>query len=86
MIILGAKIGIYILIAAFMLVLIRLIKGPSIPDRVIALDLLAFISLGIVLMVMIITGKTQYLDIVIVLSLVLFIASVAIAKYLTKGG
>jgi multicomponent Na+:H+ antiporter subunit F len=86
MIILGAKIGIYILIGAFILVLIRLIKGPSIPDRVIALDLLAFISLGIILMIMVITGKTQYLDVIIVLSLVLFIASVAIAKYLTKGG
>lgn len=86
MIVLGAKIGIYILIASFILVLIRLIKGPSIPDRVIALDLLAFISLGIILMVMVITDKKQYLDIVIVLSLVLFIASVAIAKYLTKGG
>ena len=86
MIVLGAKIGIYILIASFMLVLIRLIKGPSIPDRVIALDLLAFISLGIIIMIMVITDKKQYLDIIIVLSLVLFIASVAIAKYLTKGG
>jgi multicomponent Na+:H+ antiporter subunit F len=86
MIILGAKIGIYILIGAFILVLIRLIKGPTIPDRVIALDLLAFISLGIILMIMVMTGKTQYLDVIIVLSLVLFIASVAIAKYLTKGG
>ena len=76
----------YIMIAAFILVLVRLIKGPSIPDRVIALDLLAFISLGIILMIMIITGKKEYMDVVIVLSLVLFIASVAIAKYLTKGG
>jgi multisubunit Na+/H+ antiporter MnhF subunit len=35
---------------------------------------------------MIITGEKEYLDIVIVISLVIFIATVAIAKFLTKGG
>ncbi len=86
MIILGAKIALYILIASIFIILIRLYKGPSIPDRVIALDLLAFVALGIVLLVMIITGQKEYLDIVIVISLVIFIATVAIAKFLTKGG
>lgn len=86
MIVLGAKIALYILIASIFLILVRLSKGPSIPDRVIALDLLAFIALGIILLVMIITGQKEYLDIVIVISLVIFIATVAIAKFLTKGG
>jgi multicomponent Na+:H+ antiporter subunit F len=86
MIVLGAKIALYILIASIFLILIRLYKGPSIPDRVIALDLLAFVALGIILLVMIITGQKEYLDIVIVISLVIFIATVAIAKFLTKGG
>ena len=86
MIILGAKIALYILIASILLVLIRLMKGPSLADRVIALDLLAFTALGIVLLEMIITGKKEYLDIVIVISLVVFIATVAISKYLPKGG
>lgn len=86
MIVLGAKIALYILIASLFLVLIRLLKGPSLPDRVIALDLIAFIALGIILLIMIITGQKEYLDIVIVISLVIFIATVAIAKFLTKGG
>ena len=86
MVILGAKIALYILIISIFIILIRLYKGPSIPDRVIALDLLAFVALGIVLLVMIITGEKEYLDIVIVISLVIFIATVAIAKFLTKGG
>lgn len=86
MIILGAKIALHMLIASFILVLIRLMIGPSLPDRVIALDLLAFTSLGIVLLEMIISGQKEYLDIVIVISLVLFLATVAISKYLMKGG
>jgi len=85
MILLGAKIALYILIGAFILGLIRLIKGPELADRVIALDLLAYISAGMILLTMVITGKKQYMDIVIILSLVVFIATVAIAKYLTKG-
>ena len=86
MIVLGAKIASYILIASFFLIMVRLLKGPSLPDRVISLDLLAFVALGIILLNMIITGEEEYLDIVIVISLVIFIATVAIAKYLTKGG
>jgi len=85
MIILGAKIALFILIASFFLIMVRLLKGPTLPDRVISLDLLAFVALGIVLLNMIITGELEYLDIVIVISLVIFIATVAIAKYLTKG-
>lgn len=86
MIILGAKIALYILIASILLILIRLYKGPSLHDRVIAIDLLAFTALGITLLVMIITGKQEYMDVVIIISLVIFIATIAIAKYLTKGG
>ena len=86
MIVLGAKIALYILIISFILVIIRLVKGPTLPDRVVALDLLAFITMGIVLLTMIITGKKEYMDIVIVMSLIVFIATVAISKYITKGG
>jgi multicomponent Na+:H+ antiporter subunit F len=86
MIVLGAKIALYILIASILLILIRLYKGPSLHDRVIAIDLLAFTALGITLLVMIITGKQEYMDVVIIISLVIFIATIAIAKYLTKGG
>lgn len=86
MILLGAEIALYILIASMLLILVRLFIGPSLPDRIVALDLLAFNALGITLLVIILTGKTAYLDIVIVISLVVFIATVAISKYLTKGG
>jgi multicomponent Na+:H+ antiporter subunit F len=86
MIVLGAKIAVYILLAATLFILVRLLKGPTLPDRIVALDLLAFTALGIVLLIMIITGQKEYLDIVIIISLVVFMATVAIAKYLTKGG
>lgn len=86
MVAIGAEITLYILILSFLLGLIRLVKGPALADRVVTLDLLAFIAMGIVLLIMVITGKKEYMDIVIVGSLIVFIATVTISKYLTKGG
>lgn len=85
MIVLGAQIALYILIASAFLALLRLVKGPSLPDRIIALDLMAFIMLGMAILIMIITGQKAYIDIVIVISLLVFLATLSIAKYLTKG-
>lgn len=84
MIILGAKIAIYLMIFSIILVLIRLWKGPDLPDRVVAFELLAFIALGIILLIMVITGRKEYLDIVIIISLVVFIATIAVSKFITK--
>ncbi|MFP4018873.1 MAG: monovalent cation/H+ antiporter complex subunit F [Bacteroidales bacterium] len=84
MIILGAKIAIYLMILSIILVLIRLWKGPDLPDRVVAFELLAFIALGIILLIMVITGRREYLDIVIIISLVVFIATIAVSKFITK--
>ncbi|MFO8236020.1 MAG: monovalent cation/H+ antiporter complex subunit F [Bacteroidales bacterium] len=85
MIVIGAQIAVYIMILAIILVLIRLWKGPDLPDRVVAFDLLAFMALGIILLIMIITGSKEYLDIVIIISLVVFISTIAVSKFLTKG-
>lgn len=84
MVVLGAKIAVYLMILSIIMVLIRLWKGPDLPDRVVAFELLAFIALGIILLVMVITGRREYLDIVIIISLVVFIATVAVSKFITK--
>ena len=86
MILIGTQIALYILVLSFLLVLIRLVKGPTLPDRVIALDLMAFVALGMVILIMVITKRKEYMDIVIVGSLIVFIATISISKYLTKGG
>jgi len=86
MILIGTQIALYLLVLSFLLVLIRLVKGPTLPDRVIALDLMAFVALGMVILIMVITDRKEYMDIVIVGSLIVFIATISISKYLTKGG
>lgn len=64
---------------------IRLVRGPSLPDRVVALDLMATLVIGIVAVYSIATGRSAYLDVAIILALIAFLGTVAFAYYLQRG-
>jgi multicomponent Na+:H+ antiporter subunit F len=70
-----------LLIAAFVTV-IRLLRGPTLPDRVLALDLLTTLGIAIIGVFAVRTGFMLYLDIAIALGLVGFLATVAFARYI----
>lgn len=70
--------------AAMLLALYRLAKGPSLPDRIVALDLIASLSIGFSIVFAIYTGQVRYLDIAVIVALVIFIGTVAYATYLKK--
>lgn len=74
-----------ILLLAILLVLIRLLKGPSLPDRVIALDMLATIAVGMIMVDAISTNQIYFLRAGIVLALVAFLGTVSFAYYMLKG-
>lgn len=63
--------------------LIRLVRGPSLPDRVVALDLLATLTIGITAAYAVAAGRTAYLDVAVILALVAFLGTVAFAYYLS---
>jgi len=62
----------------------RLIIGPSSPDRVVALDLMATFGIGIVAVQAIVYNEPVFLDVAIVIALVAFLGTVAFAYYLEK--
>jgi multicomponent Na+:H+ antiporter subunit F len=66
------------------LVVIRLVRGPSLPDRVIALDLLATISMGIIAVYAVAVDQPVLLDAAVVLALLSFLGTVAFAYYLQQ--
>lgn len=70
---------------AGVLVFIRIIIGPSLPDRVIAFDLIGTITIGMIALYSLITGVTSYLDAAIILSLILFLGAVAFAYYMRRS-
>ncbi len=75
-------IGFSFMLLAIILALYRLVKGPGMHDRIAAMDLMASITMGFILLYSLVIKKKLYIDIVIVLSLVSFISTVAISTYL----
>jgi multicomponent Na+:H+ antiporter subunit F len=71
-----------ILSAAFLLTVYRVIIGPTLPDRVIALDMLVGIATGFIAVIAIRTGFDLYVDIALSLCLVGFLATVAFARFI----
>lgn len=70
---------------AVLLAVIRLTMGPSFPDRVVALDLITTIGVGLVVAAALAWEQPNLLDVGTVLALVSFLATVAFAQYVEKG-
>ncbi|MCG6967008.1 MAG: cation:proton antiporter [Chromatiaceae bacterium] len=64
---------------------IRLVKGETETDRVIAVDLLTVVSLSIIVLLAHISGRFIYVDVAIVYGLLSFLGVLAVARYLEKG-
>jgi multicomponent Na+:H+ antiporter subunit F len=64
----------------------RLIKGPSLPDRVVALELISAIVVGMIAVHTVATGKTSFLDVATVMALMAFLAAIGFARFLEEGG
>ena len=63
---------------------VRLVRGPSLPDRVVALDLMATLIIAITATYSVVTDQPAYLDAAIVLALIAFLGTVAFAYYLNR--
>lgn len=64
--------------------LIRVMIGPSLPDRVVALDLVAFIVIGFIATYCISSMNFVFLDAAIVLALIAFLGTIAFARYVMQ--
>lgn len=72
--------------AALLITVWRIIRGPTLPDRVLGLDMLVAIAIGLIAVVAIRTGFNLYIDIAIALGLVGFLATVAFARFILARG
>lgn len=69
---------------AMLLAFLRLFRGPSLPDRVVALDLIAILVVGMIILYDITTSVPVFLDAAVILLLVGFAGTVAFATYLER--
>lgn len=70
-----------VLASAAVLSVWRLIVGPSFPDRVVALDLLTTIGVGVLAVFALATENYALVDVAIVVTLISFLGTVAFARY-----
>lgn len=80
------EIFIYVLVFGILLCLYRIGMGPTPADRAAGIDILGILVVGFCVMLSILTGKDFYLNIAIAWSLLAFIGSIAIAKYMEGKG
>jgi multicomponent Na+:H+ antiporter subunit F len=78
------NVALFILLFAFILAFIRLLKGPTVNDRIVALDLIASVLMAFILCYSVLINKAIYIDITIVISLISFIGTIAISTYLKQ--
>jgi multicomponent Na+:H+ antiporter subunit F len=81
-----AAIALAMLSVALLLAFGRLARGPSLPDRVIALDLISILAAAIAATYAIAAGDTVFLDVAIVLALISFLGTVAFARFVERQG
>ena len=80
-----SQLTLVILAVTVIVVIVSLIKGPTLPDRVVATDLLGVVVVGFIVVLAASTGVTATLDAAMVIALIGFVATVAYAIYLEKG-
>lgn len=78
--------ALYILILSSLLSLYRIVKGPTGADRIVAIDILGIMIVGLCAVLTISTGRSWYIDIGIAWALQSFISTLALSKYLEGKG
>jgi multicomponent Na+:H+ antiporter subunit F len=78
------KIVLAVLCVSMLVALLRLTIGPALQDRVVALDLIAALAVGVIVTVAAGTGQRALLDAAVVIALVGFLGTVAYAWYVEK--
>jgi multicomponent Na+:H+ antiporter subunit F len=73
-----------VMVVSIVLSFVRLARGPSLADRVVALDLISTISIGLIAVYSIATDETAFLDVAIILALISFLGTIAFAYYLER--
>ena len=70
---------------SLLLAVARLVKGPTLPDRIVAMDLVGVLVVGLIVVLAASTGVRATLDAAMVVALIGFVGTVAYASYVQRG-
>lgn len=79
-------VAIVAIVASVAAAAVRVLRGPSLPDRVLALDMIGLLSVSFIAVVAIGSHQAVLLDAAIALALVSFLGTVAFARFIERRG
>jgi multicomponent Na+:H+ antiporter subunit F len=80
-----SQITLVTLAVALVVTFIRLVKGPTLPDRIVAMDLFGVLVVGLIVVLAGSSGVRATLDAAIVIALIGFLGTIAYATYVERG-
>ena len=81
----AAAITFGLLLVGMFCAFVRMVRGPSLADRVVALDMLTLLMVAFAGVYVVATGKSAFLDVAIALALIGFLGTVAFARYAERS-
>ena len=72
------------LAVALLMVFVRLLLGPTLPDRIVALDIIAYLSIGFSAIWAVVTGNDAFLDAAATLALIGFLSTLALSRWVYR--
>ncbi len=85
MLIIAIWLAVAMLAAALLLNLSRLLRGPDVLDRVVALDTAYVNSVGLIILLGVGLDSQAYFEAAILIALMGFVGTVALAKFVLRG-
>ncbi|ODR82323.1 pH regulation protein F [Haladaptatus sp. W1] len=82
---LAVQVGLVIASGLTLLAGYRVIKGPTVPDRVVALDTIATNVVAIAALYALETGEGLFVTVSLVLAIIGFISTIAVSQYVIEG-
>lgn len=74
----------WLLSISLLVIVVRIVVGPTLPDRILALDAMVAVAIGFIAVTAVATGYYLYIDIAIALGLVGFLATAAFAGLILR--
>lgn len=77
--------SLFLLFLSMILVCVRIVQGPHAGDRVVALDMLCLLGVGMAALAAITNDSMAFVDVVLGIALIGFLATVAFAVFIQRG-
>ena len=81
----SSLVALTMLAVASAMTFLRLAKGPTLPDRVVAIDLIGVLMLCLLVVTAGVTKEQAFLDVAMVIALISFVGTVAYARYIERN-